>query len=133
MATRTDIYDRMTDDVQMVFHKIYNTGDMRDSLITTLFSLLATAGDCKDVKCSPAYDGATAANITHILWMSDPDDPATLDQVYPDLDVGHTHAGARTESFVLPDLAKGCKMELRVTSAGDDSGIDFDAPTTYLQ
>ncbi len=133
MATRTDIYDRMTDDTQMVFHKTYNTGDMRDSLITTIFSLLATAGDCKDIKSAVAYDGATAANITPILWMSDPDDPATFNQVYPNLDAGHTHAGAFTEYFALPDLAKGCKMELRVTSAGDDSGVDFDAVTTYLQ
>ncbi len=133
MATRTDIYDRMTDDTQMVLHKVYTTGDMANIGTITLFSLLATAGDCKDIKCSPAYDGATAANITPILWMSDPDDPATLDQVYPDLDAGHTHAGARTEFFVLPDLAKGCKMELRITSAGNDAGVDFDAVTTYLQ
>jgi len=30
-------------------------------------------------------------------------------------------------------LAEGCQMELRYTSAGNDSGIDFDAVLTYMQ
>ena len=78
--------------------------DMRDSAITTIYSLDALAGTCKDIRCIVAFDGATAANITPILWMSDPDDTATLNQVYPDLDAGHTHAGARTEVFSLGDV-----------------------------
>ena len=127
------IGDRLVSaDKDLVLHQVFTTGDCADTAEATCIALDALAGPYKDVKATIYLDGATAGNITPIWYMTSINAPETfVAALAPAPSAQNPAAASFLGSYEFGDLPEGLQLELRLSSAGDDSGIDYYVELTY--
>ena len=130
--TSTEIIEELG--AQMAAHQAFFQGDLVNAGAVTVLHLDAINGQCRNVKAILNIDGVTAGAGIDIIWyVGDHLDPATLDQVYPNVVTGLVTGGNRSIVCEFGDLHEEGILELEVDSAGDDSGLDYAVMLTYLQ
>jgi len=112
------------------------TGSLANAGSATIAALDALGGAMKDIKIKIWISGATAgAGITPGWFVTRYGAPVIfVEQTVPSLGAQHTLAAAVVEGYNdVGDLPDGLQGELRIASAGNDSGLTFEATITYLQ
>ncbi len=110
------------------------TGNLSNAGSATIAALDALGGSMKDIKVRVYISGAVAGpGITPGWFTTRPGDLVTFtEQIVPSLGGQHAPATAVIEMYEVGDLAEGLQGEIRIASAGNDSGLTFDAVVTYL-
>lgn len=111
------------------------TGNLSNAGSATIAALDALGGAMKDIKIKVWISGATAGlGITPGWFVTSYGAPVTfVQQTVPSLGAQHALAAATVEDYEVSDLPEGLQGELRIASAGNDSGLSFEATVTYLQ
>ena len=128
------IGDRLTDTGKdVILHQIIVTGNCADTAEATCAAIDALNGPIKDIKATIYVDGATAGNITPKWYVTSVNAPTTFAvALAPAPSAQNPGAAACIGAYEFGDLAEGLQLELRLDSAGDDSGIDYFAELTYI-
>ncbi len=110
------------------------TGSLANAGSATIAALDALGGAMKDIRIKVWISGDPAgAGITPGWFATRYGALGTfVQQTVPTLGAQHDPGAATVEDYEVGDLPEGLQGELRIASAGDDSGLSFEASVTYL-
>lgn len=110
------------------------TGNLANAGTATICALDALGGAMRGIRVKVWISGAVAgAGITPGWYVTRYSALGTFtQQTVPSLGAQHAPAAAVVEDYEVGDLPDGLQGELRIASAGDDSGLSFEATVTYL-